>query len=126
MLLKKSLISKPTTIYISVMAVGYLFDIAVFSSLIFIELDSIIAYIISFLFGTIVNVVLLRKYFMAAKFRILTDVLLTLAANSTVMLIGLGVFTISSYILGINVILSKILSNMLTFTVNYYTRKVYF
>ena len=108
------------------MAVGYLFDIAVFSSLIFIELDSIIAYIISFLFGTIVNVVLLRKYFMAAKFRILTDVLLTLAANSTVMLIGLGVFTISSYILGINVILSKILSNMLTFTVNYYTRKVYF
>ena len=126
MLLKKDIISNPPFLYTVILSIGYVFDIIFFSTLIFFEFDSIFSYVLSFFLGTIVNVVLLREYFMKAKFSFFKDLSLTIFANSFVMLIGLGLFAFLFRSLGFNVIFAKIFSNIATLLINYLTRRAYF
>jgi hypothetical protein len=126
MLLKKDIISRQSFLYTLILSTGYVFDFIIFTILIFFEFDSIFSYVISFFLGTVVNVILLRGYFMKAKFSFFKDLSLTVFANSFVMLIGLGLFTLLFRSIGFNVIFAKIISNIATFLINYLTRRAFF
>ena len=108
------------------MMFGVLLDLIVLVVLVNLNLNYYLAYIIGFFCGTILNILLLRKFHKVAKFQVFTDILLSLLANSSTFFIGLGVFWLLINHLSFDPINAKIISIAFTFVVNYVARKKFF
>ena len=80
-----------------------------------------------FCVGSIINVILIRAFvFPDSRFRLVKDVLLTVAANGVMFGLGVGVLWILVDALHTNPYLAKLFTNGVTFFLNYATRAVFF
>ena len=80
-----------------------------------------------FCVGAIINVILIRAFvFPDSRFRLGQDVLLTVAANGAMLGFGMGVLWMLVDALHVNLYWAKLLTNGVTFVLNYVTRSVFF
>ena len=108
------------------MTFGVLLDLIILVVLVKLNFNYYTSYIVGFSCGTILNILLLRKFYKAAKFQVLTDILLSLLANSSTFFVGLGVFWVLINYLSLDPINAKIISIAFTFVVNYVAREKFF
>jgi putative flippase GtrA len=82
---------------------------------------------VAFCVGTALNVILIRTFvFSDSRFTLRSDVLLTMATNGAMFLLGIGMLWVSVDLLFINPYLAKLLVNGVTFVLNYVVRIVFF
>ncbi len=127
MLWLKRLTSINALKYIAIMIVGFTCDLILFAILTSYEVSIIISGVASFVFGTFVNLVLLRSIlFHCSNLSFAKDLILTLLSNGLIFNIGLLLlWYMTSYLL-YDAIVAKVFSNLLTFLSNYVIRIVFF
>lgn len=82
---------------------------------------------IGFCIGASVNVILLRNFvFVDSKYRLFLDVLFTIIANGSALMLGTVVLWLGVDVFGINMYVMKLVANVFTFVVNYFTRTSFF
>lgn len=113
--------------YIAIMIVGFACDLILFAILTSHEVSVIISGVLSFIFGTFVNLVLLRSIlFHSSNLSFANDFILTILSNGLIFNIGLFLlWYMTSYLL-YDPIISKVISNLLTFLLNYIIRIIFF
>ncbi len=126
MSLTKKSIFKDIFKYSFIVTFGLLLDLIILVVLVNLDLNYFLAYIIGFFCGTILNIILLRKFHKVAKFHVYTDIFLSLLANSSTFFIGLGVFWLLINYLSFGPINAKLISIAFTFAVNYVARRKFF
>ena len=109
------------------MIVGFACDLILFAILTSHEVSVIISGVLSFIFGTFVNLVLLRSIlFHSSNLSFANDFILTILSNGLIFNIGLFLlWYMTSYLL-YDPIISKVISNLLTFLLNYIIRIIFF
>jgi putative flippase GtrA len=127
MLWLKRLISINTLKYSAIMVVGFACDLILFAILTSYEISIIVSGVASFVFGTFVNLMLLRSVlFNCSNLSFAKDFILTLLSNGLIFNIGLLLlWYMTSYLL-YDAIVAKVFSNLLTFLSNYVVRIVFF
>ena len=109
------------------MVCGFCVDFAIYATLVAIGISVYWANAVGFCVGAIVNVILIRVFvFTDSRFRLGQDVLLTVAVNGAMLVLGMGVLWTLVDALHVNPHLSKLLTNTVTFVLNYVTRAVFF
>ena len=109
------------------MSCGYAVDFIIYIALIQLNISIYTANAAGFIVGTIVNVLLIRKFvFPDSRFKLSADLPLTFAANGAMLVVGMGLLWLFVDILSINPYFAKLLSNVATFMLNYVTRAVFF
>ena len=116
----------PIIIYSAIACGGYAVDLACYILLVKLGSDLYLAYISGFLIGATANVALLRRYFAEARFQFLRDVGMTIVSNGMVIALGIAIYAALMHLLGVQHLVAKIMSNVLTFGLNYFTRRLYF
>jgi putative flippase GtrA len=113
--------------YLIVMSCGYGIDFILYTALIAMGVSIYTANAVGFIVGTIVNVLLIRKFvFPDSRFRLRTDLPLTFIANGAMLFVGMTFLWLFVDILSINPYGAKLLANGITFILNYVTRAVFF
>jgi len=80
-----------------------------------------------FCIGAMINVILIRTFvFTDSRFRLGLDILLTIFANGVMLGLGMVILWIQIDLLSINPYWAKLVTNGLTFVLNYVTRSIYF
>jgi putative flippase GtrA len=118
--------SKEIFIYFSVALIGYGVDISIYLMLLELNFDVYISFILALAIGLSVNVVLLRRFFKKGRFGILKDIWLTLVANGLVLVFGFGLYAGLMTFFEIGPLISKLVSNAVTFALNFILRKKIF
>jgi putative flippase GtrA len=78
---------------------------------------------ISFSIGAALTVVLIRAFvFRDSRFQLGADVLLTFVTNGTMLMVGMAFLWFLVDVIAINPYWAKLLTNALTFVVNYFVR----
>jgi len=109
------------------MIVGFTCDLIIFALLTSYGVSVIVGGIISFVFGTFVNLVLLRRIlFRCTSLNFAKDFILTLLSNGLIFNVGLLVLWYMTSCLLYDAIVAKVFSNLLTFLSNYVIRIVLF
>lgn len=118
--------SRPLAQYFWIVCVGYGVDLGSYLGMVELGAHLYLAYLASFAVGTACNVLLLRRFFAAARHTFGRDLALSLASNGFVILLAMGVYIALMQLLGVHHVLAKVLSNGLSFLVNYRVRRTYF
>ena len=74
--------------YSFVVLVGFSVDFLVYSTMVFMGRSILVANLVGFSVGSVLNVVLIRKLVFTPKFKLSKDVLLTLGLNGFLFLLG--------------------------------------
>jgi len=115
-----------TITYAAIIAVGYAIDIACYIVLAATGVHLYVAYFAAFLVGGTCNVALLRRYFAIGRFSLVTDVALTLGSNGLVIVLAFGVYIFLMTALAVPHLIAKLVSNIFSVLINYYTRRRFF
>ena len=118
--------SRPIAQYFWIVCMGYAVDLGSYIGMAEAGLHLYLAYLASFALGTICNVLLLRRFFAAGRHPFGKDLALTMASNGIVILLAMGIYIALMQLLGVHHVIAKILSNGVSFLVNYYVRRRYF
>ena len=122
----KKLIFNSNFKYSLVMGLGFALDIIIFYVLVNMNTSLYVANTFSYLFGSFFCVILIRKFvFTKPRFNLLKDYLFTIMSNGSVFLFGF-LMLIILISLTFGELLSKLLSNIITFTINFFIRKAFF
>jgi len=113
-------------IYFSIALIGYGIDVSIYLLLLKINLDAYSSYILALAVGLSFNVVLLRRFFKKGRFGLFKDIWLTLMANGVVLLFGFGFYAGLLAFFEIGPLLAKLISNSITFSLNFILRKKHF
>ena len=113
--------------YFTVVVCGFCGDFLVYATLVSADVSIYIANVAGFFVGAVINVVLIRKYvFPNTRFRLVTDLPLTFAANGIMLGVGTGMLWVLVDFFGVNPYFAKLLSNGIRFFLNYTVRKIFF
>ena len=113
--------------YFFIILVGYFFDLLLFSALISLYFNVLVANFFGFLAGTIINLLLIRKYlFVNSRFGLSDDVFLTLVFYSLTLLVSSVMLIFFINIIEFNPYTAKIISNLFTLLLNYILRIKFF
>ena len=113
-------------VYFSIALIGYGIDVCIYLILLKINLDVYSSYVIALAIGLSFNVVLLRRFFKKGRFSLLKDIWLTFLANGAVLTVGFGLYIGFLTYFDIGPLISKLVSNSITFTLNLILRKKIF
>jgi putative flippase GtrA len=127
MLSIKKLTFNHITSYLIAVTLGFVFDFCIYCILVKYEMSPYIANSFSFFAGAIFTVLLLRTFvFKINKFHLLKDILFTLSSNGTIYFLGMIFLYCCINFLYIGPYFSKIVTNILTFFINYIIRLTFF
>ncbi len=118
--------SRPIGQYFWIVCVGYAVDLGSYVGMAEAGLHLYLAYLASFAIGTTCNVLLLRRFFAAGRHAFGKDLALTMASNGFVILLAMGIYIALMQLLGVHHVIAKVLSNGVSFLVNYQVRRAYF
>jgi putative flippase GtrA len=125
--LLKQLIFKVPVRYSLVAIVGFFIDFSIYASLVAMGSSVYLANTAGFCAGATLNVILIRTFvFPDSRFTLRSDVLLTMATNGAMFILGIGMLWVSVDLLSINPYFAKLLVNGVTFVLNYVVRIVFF
>jgi hypothetical protein len=116
----------PIVKFFWIVVVGYALDLGSYVAMVELGAHLYVAYVASFVIGSVCNVLLLRRFFAAGRHLFARDVALTLASNGVVMLLAMGIYVALMQFAGVHHVIAKVLSNGFSFLVNYYVRRRYF
>lgn len=122
----KPAISRSLGLYFGLICAGYATDLIAYMFLVDLGFNLYVAYLASFVVGTTCNVALLRRFFAAPRFSFGKDLTLTLGSNGLIVVLMLGLYTVLMKLLGMPHLLAKIVSNGVSFMLNYATRRRFF
>ena len=122
----KPAIYKRPVIYGAIISGGYAIDLATYVLLVAAGLHLYLAYLAAFLVGATCNVVLLRRYLAAPRYSFVTDLGLTLGSNGALIALAFVLYVGMIRLLDVQHLVAKIISNLFSVTLNYYTRRRYF
>ncbi len=118
--------SFPIKYFVAVLC-GYAIDFSIFASLIYFDYPVYLANFAGFCVGLSVNVALIRTYvYPDNRFQFGIDFFLSALALGIMFFIGMGALWILVDLLQLNAYLSKLVTNALTFVLNYAIRTVFF
>lgn len=110
-----------------VVTCGFCVDFIIYAALVFHGTSVYLSNVVAFCVGTILNVILIRKFvFRDNRFRLLMDIQLTFATNGVTLGVGVGMLWGLVELGGVNPYFAKLLTNGVTIIVNYLTRIVFF
>lgn len=112
--------------YFVIVCVGYAADLGSYVAMTGAGVPLYAAYLASFAVGTAANVLLLRRFFAAARHAFAKDLALSLASNGLVILFAMGIYAALMQLFGVHHVIAKVLSNGFSFLVNYAVRRRYF
>ena len=112
--------------YFALICIGYATDLVVYMVLVGLGLNLYAAYLASFVVGATCNVALLRRYLATPKHSFGKDLALTFGSNGLIVLLMLGLYMALMKLFGMPHLLAKIVSNGLSFVLNYSTRRLFF
>jgi putative flippase GtrA len=113
--------------YLIVVICGYGVDFIVYSALITMAMSIYWANAVGFCVGTVVNILLIRKFvFPNSRFKLKADLLLTFVINGLMLGVGMCLLWVLVNLVLINPYGAKLLANGVTFTLNYIIRAVFF
>jgi putative flippase GtrA len=113
--------------YFIVAAFGFCVDYSIYATFVTMSVNLYIATAAGFCVGSIVNVLFIRAYvFPDSRFKLCEDVLFTVGANGSMLALGVSVLWLLFDVLHINPYMAKLLSNGLTFVLNYSIRTIFF
>jgi len=122
----KKLIFNLNLKYALVMGLGFALDIIIYFILVNLNIPFYFSNTISYLFGSFFCVFLIRKFvFTKPRFNFLKDYLLTLMSNGSIFIFGFIVLGIL-ILLNAGELVSKLVSNFITFIINFFIRKAFF
>ena len=113
---------RDASVYFFIALIGYGIDVSIYLLLLALHMDVYTSYIIALAIGLSCNVVLLRWFFKKGRYGFLKDIWLTYVANGFVLLFGFGFYSGLIAILGIAPLFAKLISNSLTFIINFAIR----
>ena len=114
-------------IYCVIVALVFGIDFAIYSALVLADFSIYLANIVAFLVGTTINVLLIRRFVITRnRFELSTDLVVSMAVYTAMMLFGLGLLWLFVEGAGINVYAAKLVSNGITFLANYAVRLRFF
>jgi len=119
-------LSNPLAQYFCIVCAGYAADLGAYVAMTGMGVHLYIAYLASFAIGTACNVLLLRRFFAAGRHPFGKDLALSMASNGIVILLAMGIYIALMQLLGVHHVIAKILSNGVSFLVNYCVRRRYF
>jgi putative flippase GtrA len=106
---------------------GFCVDFLIYSILVFHGISIYVSNLAAFFVGTILNVILIRKLvFRDNRFKFLTDIQLTFAANGATLGLGVGILWGLVELCSFNPYLAKLLTNGITIIINYLIRILFF
>lgn len=113
--------------YFIIVLIGYLIDFSIYAFLIGIKFNIYLANLCGFCLGSITNVILIRSFvFKNPIYTLWKDLIYSLTTNSLMLFLGFVFLYLCISSFEINPYISKIISNGLTFFLNYFIRKIYF
>ena len=113
--------------YLAVACCGFSFDFIIYLILLKYSAPVYLANLVAFLFGSIANVILIRRFvFTDNRYSLAQDVLMTFAANGLIISIGTMVLWVLVDLFYANPYASKLSVGFATFLVNYLTRAFFF
>lgn len=118
--------SKPIARYFWIVCAGYALDLGSYVVMVELGAHLYVAYVASFVIGTVCNVILLRRFFAAGRHAFGKDLALTLGSNGAAIVLAMGIYIALMQLLGVHHVIAKILSNGFSFLANYYVRRRYF
>jgi len=118
--------STPIAKYFWIVVVGYAVDLGSYIGMVEAGLHLYLAYLASFALGNTCNVLLLRKFFAAGRHPFAKDLALSMASTGIVILLAMGIYIALMQLLGVHHLVAKVLSNGVSFLVNYYLRRRFF
>lgn|GEM_PF-2482970 len=123
---KRSIFSAPLR-YLIVATFGFCIDFLLYIALVAMGVSIYWANACGFCVGAAANVLLIRRFvFPDSRFRLSTDLPLTLAANGAMLGVGTGLLWVLVDALAVNPYAAKLAANGATFMLNYVTRTVFF
>lgn len=126
MFLKLSIYKTPLRYFFAILC-GYCIDFAIYAAFVASGASVYLANAAGFSVGSIVNVILIRKFvFSDNRFRLGTDIQLSFVSNSLMFGFGMIMLWVLVEMVAINPYLAKLLSNGSTFFANYMIRAIYF
>lgn len=118
---------KPPLRYFLVVACGFSVDFLIYATLVAIGISVYWANAAGFCVGAVFNVILIRTFvFSESRFHLRQDLVLTVAFNGAMLGLGMGLLWILVDVIHINPYWAKLLTNGVTFVLNYITRAVFF
>jgi len=113
--------------YLIVATFGFCIDFLLYIALVAMGVSIYWANACGFCVGAAANVLLIRRFvFPDSRFRLSTDLPLTLAANGAMLGVGTGLLWVLVDALAVNPYAAKLAANGATFMLNYVTRTVFF
>lgn len=126
MWLKRLTCSAPLR-YFAVTACGFAVDFLIYAGIVASGQSVYWAHVAGFCVGAVVNVVLIRSFvFKNSRFTLGKDILLTFAANGTMLFFGMLVLWLLVEHFLISPYWAKLVTNGVTFVLNYVTRSIFF
>jgi putative flippase GtrA len=113
--------------YFAVTLCGFFIDFSIYVSTISVTSSPYFANALGFLVGAAINVVLIRTLvFRDSKFPLGTDIIITILVNGMMLVVGMFMLWLQIDIMGASIYTAKLISNGLTFLLNYLTRFIFF
>jgi putative flippase GtrA len=110
-----------------VVACGFSVDFSIYATLVAMGISVYWANAAGFCVGAIFNVILIRTFvFRESRFHLGRDLLLTAPFNGVILGLGMAVLWVLVDVITINPYWAKLLTNGVTFVLNYITRAVFF
>lgn len=117
---------KEVSVYFFIALIGYGIDVTVYLLLLEANVDVYSAYLFALVVGLSLNVVLLRRFFKKGRFGFLKDIWLTIIANGVILLFGFGLYASLLAAFKVDPLVAKLISNSITFSINFILRKTHF
>jgi putative flippase GtrA len=112
--------------YFWIVCVGYAADLGSYVAMTGAGVPLYAAYLASFAVGTAANVLLLRRFFAAARHAFAKDLAMSLASNGFFILLAMGIYAALMQLAGLHHVLAKVVSNGFSFAANYLVRRRFF
>jgi len=116
----------PLAKYFWIVCVGYAVDLGSYVTMTALGVPLYAAYLLSFVIGTLCNVLLLRRFFAAGRHPFGKDLALSLASNGFFILLAMGIYAALMQLAGVHHVLAKVISNGFSFGANYLVRRRFF
>jgi len=112
--------------YFWIVCAGYAMDLASYVAMTKLGVHLYAAYLASFAVGCTCNVLLLRRFFAAGRHPLAKDIALSMASNGVVIVLAMGLYAALMHLAGLHHVAAKVLSNGVSFVVNYRVRRSWF
>jgi len=124
--MKPSIYKAPLRYFFAVVC-GYCIDFSIYAALVMFDASIYWANAAGFCVGAIVNLLLIRRFvFTNSRFKLSADLPLTFAVNGALLGVGMGLLWVLVNSFSINPYGAKLLTNGITFMLNYVIRAVFF